>query len=239
MKFQKFLLSEAGGAKAGKLEIVNTSLEEAREWTEKMFQKKGQSLYEELPDFDRQFEIAKRMANLGHTKRKDMPVISDADVDLLLKKLQNGDIDVNAPYAPDTDQANLFPEFLKGKKAKEWLEDGKPKHDNAPKKDDVVNAKMTKIDIGNLKPIQKQIYYDKSMTNIVENGVEGSRKFLSKSTFVVSSDEHIIDGHHRWLSALLLDPKMKVNALMIDLPINQLLDLSRAFGDAIGNKRNA
>jgi hypothetical protein len=239
MKFQKFLLLEAGGAKAGKLEIVNTSLEEAREWTEKMFNKKDESLYEEIPDFDRQYGYAQKMASLGHTKRKDMPVISDADVDNLLKKLSNGDIDVSAPYSPDTDQANLFPEFLKGKAAKNWLEDGKPKNDGGDKKDDVVKAKMTKVDIGDLKPIQKQIYYDKSMTQITTNGVDNSRKFLSKSTFVVSSDLHIIDGHHRWLSALLLDPKLKVNVLMIDLPIHQLLDLSKAFGDAIGNKRNA
>ena len=39
--------------------------------------------------------------------------------------------------------------------------------------------------------------------------------------------------------ALLLDSNMKVYVLEIDLPISKLLPLSIAYGDAIGNKRNA
>lgn len=237
MRFQRYIIE--GGQDAGRLEIINTSLEDAKAYTQKLMDKKGQDLYEVMPDFDKQYEIAQRQASLGHTKRKEMPVIEPADVTNLLKHLKNGDIDVNAPYAPETDQSNLFPEHLKGKKAKDWMEDGKPKHDGGDKKDDVVDAKMTTVKVVELKPIQKQIYFDKSIGNTVKNGVEASKKFIANSMLVASSDLHIIDGHHRWLSALLLDPQMKVKALVIDMPITQLLELSRAFGDAVGNRRNA
>jgi hypothetical protein len=221
------------------MEIINTSLDDARAFTRKLMDEKGVDLYQELPDFDKQFEMAKHQASLGYTKRKDMPVIDDKDIKTLLNHLKNGEIDINAPFAPDTDQANLFPEFLKGKKAKNWLEDGEPKHDGGAKSDDVVKATMTTDTIKMLKPIQKQIYFDKSMRSSVQEGIKGSRKFISTHAFVVSSDDHIIDGHHRWLSGMLIDPNMKIKVLKIDLPINQLLDLAKAFGDAVGNRRNA
>ena len=107
-------------------------------------------------------------------------------------------------------------------------------------KDDIVNVINEKITVGKLKPIQKQIYFDKAMKDTASFGADGSRNFLENQTFfIVSVDNFIIDGHHRYLAAFLIDPKMKVNVVKIDLPIKQLLPLSLAFGDASGNRRNA
>ena len=55
---------------------------------------------------------------------------------------------------------------------------------------------------------------------------------------MVSKDDRIIDGHHRFLSAVLVDPAIQVTALEIDLPIKDLLPLTLAYTDAIGNVRN-
>ena len=107
-------------------------------------------------------------------------------------------------------------------------------------KDDIVDVKIKRVAVGNLKPIQSQIYFDKSIKNVATHGAKGTKDFsASKSNFyVVSSDNRIIDGHHRFLSAVLVDPSIQVTALEIDLPIKELLPLTLAYTDAIGNVRN-
>ncbi len=229
---------EAGEA-AGSMEIVKTDVKKAREFAEKSMKDSGRDLDKELPNFDKNYEKAKKLANLGKTVRKDMPVIEIDDVRDMQAKLAKGAIDVEKPYADDTKKKNdPFPEGLSGKEAEAWMKDGlKPFDGDAG--DDIVKAKMGKKEIGDLKPIQKQIYFDKSLSATADFGAEGTRKFLTTSSImVVSADNYIIDGHHRWLSGNLIDSKMKVPALIIDLPIDKLLPLSLAYGDALGNERN-
>jgi hypothetical protein len=238
MRFIKYLI-EGGGEKPGTLEILNTPLEKARMMFEKMFKSNNKELDKEIPEFDDQYEKAKQSASLGHTKRKDMPVISSGDVKSLQDHLAKGKIDIYAPFSPDTDQDELFPERLKGSRAKGWLSAGEPQKDNGRKEDDVVRVTKGHEAIWKLKPIQKQIYVSKVLDSLDGRTVDSTIAFLGKSVFIVSQDDFIIDGHHRWLSGMLLKPKMHVHVLRIDLPINELIALSRAFGDAVGNERNA
>lgn len=235
MNFRQFIFE--GGQESGKMELLKTDVETAYTYANKLFKGK---LDEEIPDFRENYEKARAKASLGKTQRKDMPVIDEKDVKLFQARLENGEIDVNAPYTEEL-KGNPFPEGLTGKRAKQWLEDGLPIHDKAHRDDDKVKVTNTKIKVGDLKPIQKQIYFDKSIEGTAEFGVEGTKKFLAGdgSTFIVSADNFIIDGHHRMLSGMLIDPNMKVNCLVIDLPIKSLLPMSLAYGDAVGNKRNA
>ena len=46
------ILSEAGGAEAGKLELISTSLNVARSYAKKMFEKGGQDFEKQMPNFD-------------------------------------------------------------------------------------------------------------------------------------------------------------------------------------------
>ena len=119
------------------------------------------------------------------------------------------------------------------------MRSGLAKADGDPK-DDVVKVSNEKIPVGNLKPIQAQIYFDKSIKKVSQDGVESSLNFLTSknNNFVVSKDNRIIDGHHRFLSAVLVDPRINVTCLEIDLPINELLPMTLAYSDAIGNVRN-
>jgi len=230
---------EAGEA-AGKLEIVKTDVKKARAFAEQAMKDSDRDLDKELPGFDANYEKAKKLANLGKTQRKDMPVIEIEDVQAMQKKLAQGAIDVAKPYSDDTKNNNNdpYPSGLSGKEAEAWMKDGlKPFDGDA--KDDIVKAKMGKKSMGELKPIQKQIYFDKSLAATAEFGAKGTTAFLTtNSIMVVSADNYIIDGHHRWLSGNLIDSKMKVPALIIDLPIEDLLPLSLAYGDALGNERN-
>jgi len=241
MNFRAYLLEGGkGGAKAGKLELRKTSVEKARKYAEERMKEYGRYLDLEIPNFDKNYLYAQAQAGVGHTKRKDMPVITFKDVKLFQQRLKKGHLDIRQPYAPFTDDKNPFPEGLTGKEAEQWLKAGLGKYDGS-KSDDKVRVHMEKIRAGDLMPIQEQIYFDKSIENIARDGETESERFLtSKETvFIVSIDNFIIDGHHRYLSAILDNPEMKVNCLVIDLPIEILLPLSLAYGDAIGNKRNA
>jgi len=233
------ILAEAGGAKAGKLEVLSTSLNIARGFAEKKFKQNGFELDKELPNFDKNYTLAQRSAKLGFTRRKDMPVISNNDVRLLQKRLSSGSIDINKPYAKNELPDDPYPDGLNKQTGKMWVNGGLAKNDGDAK-DDIVNVSSESIAVGNLKPIQAQIYFDKSIKKISKDGVASSKNFMTSkfNNFIVSRDNRIIDGHHRFLTTVLIDPKIKVNCLKIDLPIKDLLPLTLAYTDAIGNVRN-
>ena len=46
------ILSEAGGAKAGKLELLSTSINVAKSYAKKMFEKGGHDFEKQMPNFD-------------------------------------------------------------------------------------------------------------------------------------------------------------------------------------------
>lgn len=234
--FKEFL--QEGGQSAGKLELVKLSLEKAREYAEQKFKEYNRDLDKEIPNFDKNFIFAQKKANMGKTLRKDMPVIDEKDVKLLQNRLKSGKFDIKAPFSPDTNPKNPFPEGLSGEQAKQWLQDGIKKFDGSSK-DDVVKTQITNTVVKDLIPIQKQIYFDKCINATAEHGVKDSINFLKNSTLIISSDNHIIDGHHRFLSSVLINPNMKMRCLQIDLPIKTLLPLTLSYSDAVGNKRNS
>ena len=232
-------LLEAGGKAAGKLELLNTNLLKARSYAEKLFSNNDRELDKELPNFDKNYEMAQKSAKLGFAQRKDMPVIALKDVKLLQRSLAKGAIDISPPYAKNDVPDDPFPQGLDVKTGKHWVTHGMAMFDGDAK-DDVVSAKFSKESVGNLKPIQAQIYFDKAIKKMADVGMEGSKAFQTKkeNIYIVSSDNRIIDGHHRFLTTVLINPKIKVNCLKIDLPIRELLPLTLAYTDAIGNVRN-
>lgn len=236
--FQEYI-SEAGGKPAGNLEIAKIGLDKARAYAEMRFAENGFDLDEEIPDFNKNFQIAKVRAMMGRTKRKDMPVLEkSSDIQMLQHMLKRGSIDLTGPWSSDDVARDPFPEGLKGDQAKSFLTRGLRIFDGA-KRDDIVKFKSVMVEAQKLIPIQQQIYFDKSIDKQSKEGRKGSTHFLKNmSTFISSSDLNIIDGHHRFVSALLLDPSMTVKVMMVDLPIDKLLPLALSFSDAIGNKRN-
>jgi hypothetical protein len=235
--FTRFILE--AGEQAGKMELVSTSVDKAYEFAKKKFEEKGKSVDKEIPNFKKNYIFAQKQAGTGKTLRKDMPVIDEKDIKDIQRRLKKGFIDITKPFSDETNPSNPFPDGLSGRDAQQWLSNG-IKFKDGKKSDDVVKASIGKETVGKLKPIQKQIYADKSIGITATVGVEKTKDFLqNKSTFVISKDNHIIDGHHRYLSGLLVDPKMKVKVLRIDLPVKKLLPLSLSYSDAVGNKRNA
>merc|ERR1711904_628742 len=153
--------------------------------------------------------------------------------------LSNGLIDIRAPFAKNDLPDEPFPQGLDRNTGKTWVKSGLPRFDGNAK-DDIVTVSAKKVAVKNLKPIQKQIYFDKSFKNIADYDLKDSLKFLKsdKNIFIISNDNAIIDGHHRFLTAMLIDPNISVNTIAIDLPIRELLPLTLSYTDAIGNQRN-
>lgn len=86
--------------------------------------------------------------------------------------------------------------------------------------------------------IQRQIYFDKSMDATVKSGPKSTKDFLQSVHLVVSRDNYIIDGNHRWLSAMVLDPSMPLPLLKIGVESTNLLSLALEFSDNQGHSRN-
>ncbi len=228
-------IMEAGGAAAGSLELIKISYEKAVEHAKS----KGIDIVELIPSFKKNFEMAKKLAGKGFAKRSEMPVINNNDVKNFQTRLSKGFIDINKPFASNELPDEPFPQGLDRNTGKTWIKSGLPRFDGDAK-DDVVTVKSKKVAVKNLKPIQKQIYFDKSFKNISDYDFKDTMKFLKsdRNIFIISSDNAIIDGHHRFLTAMLIDPNITVNTISIDLPIKQLLPLTLSYTDAIGNQRN-
>jgi hypothetical protein len=91
---------------------------------------------------------------------------------------------------------------------------------------------------GKLKPIQSQVYFDKLVNaDIVYGGMEHGSTNTEK-TMIVSKDSYIIDGHHRWATAMLNDPTVKIKTLVVDMDIQHLLKYAMQYGISIGNEQN-
>jgi len=225
-------LLEVGGEKAGTLELATTSLADVISFCDN----RNFDIVQEIPDFSKNFQAAKQKAAYGWTRRREMPVIRSSDVQKFQARLERGEIDINKPFAEDTVSSKPFPEGLSGLRAQKWLDAGLRDGDMA---DDVIDVKIANVQVGKLIPIQKQIYVDRALDLVIKNSVPDSLAFIGhKSFFILSADNYIIDGHHRFLAGMLIDSHVSVNCLQIDLPIKKLLPLAAAYGDAIGNQRN-
>ncbi len=88
-------------------------------------------------------------------------------------------------------------------------------------------------------PIQKTAYLDKSVPNILKFGVEGTINYLKETNTVMSKDHHLIDGNHRLLCGLIIDPNTLMKSIIFDLSTEKLLELAHTYHDGVGNERNA
>ena len=98
-------------------------------------------------------------------------------------------------------------------------------------KDDIVKTKSKTWKANALKPSQSAIFLGKSLGMAI-GGVKGG-----DLGSIVSKDNHILDGHHRWAATLLSEPKTKIKGIEADLGIGDLVPVLRALGDSFNNSR--
>lgn len=172
-----------------------------------------------------------------------MPVIEDKQVDLFIdllskgllttdpKQLKSFGYDVSKKGHPVSDHSVII--------SQQFLTSG-------DKKKDKVKISTKSIDIQKLSATQNEISKDKSegMYAVSNNPDVKWRPWTA--AVIVSKDNYIVDGHHRWAATLMyhLEHKndsdykqVKMKGTTIDLDIRTLLAVANAFTDSIGNKR--
>lgn len=95
-----------------------------------------------------------------------------------------------------------------------------------------VNVVRTQVAVGDLQPTQKHMDTEK-VRGMAENAVKGEFPKIADPV-VVSNDDHILDGHHRWAALRALSPKNTMKIIRVDLPIDQLVSVAKDFS----NKRS-
>ena len=189
--------------------------------------------------------LAKRMVAIGAAlpstglPKKDMPFLpgpKDAvgDVDDVEDALTpgQGKYGVDFKEAVDAPSPNTFV-GMKDKAAQDYMQSGEK--DGDPMDDKAAFEKDPKIAASAAKPTQSNILIAKSI-GMAANGVEGGNLGAYFST-----DNEILDGHHRWAATMLNNPGAEMGGFAaIDLKAmggtKPALKHLTAIGNALGNK---
>ena len=219
------------------MNVATVSPGEATAFAKDAFERAGLSLYTEIPDFDRNLMLLKRaMRHALDIPRIQMPVIEPSDLGKFNSDLKGGKVDIFKPYAAGALGQGRFPwypEIRGGAKGKEWLKLGVMDGDPA---DDIIVPRPGQIPVKNLKPLQGEIWFDKLIGSLLKFGLPKPGGFLlTNAVVIVSQESYILDGHHRFGQAMLMDPSLKIKALKVPLDIHKLLKVGRSYGSAIGN----
>ena len=98
-------------------------------------------------------------------------------------------------------------------------------------------VKKIKKSVLELNPTQNQI--NSEAVSYLQNKHLNTKYSLNKKTIIISNDNYILDGHHRWAALLLCNfkPKkcfkdkinIKISCVQIDLPIKKIIKLANKF----------
>jgi len=116
--------------------------------------------------------------------------------------------------------------------AKAALDGGKKDQND---QDDVANAGDTPVAVGSLSPMQKEVIPAKALAfalGFADNGTPD----LKNMEAIVSSDNYIMDGHHRWAARTLLDPGASVTVSKVDMPADDVVTALNVYTKAKGLK---
>jgi len=215
-----------------KINCATSPLSAAVKYSEIQFKANNKSLYDVIPDFDKNYQVLQNKCNKAlNIPRIDMPVINQSDIKHFYKTLKTGFVDIFKPYANNKPS---FPTNLDRKTGKEWLRLGVK---DGNKTDDITVGKLVKIAAKKLLPTQSEIWLENIIPNIIKHGVPTDSSPITKAIIIVSEEGYILDGHHRFGQAMLSNPDLKLNALLIPLKIETLLKIGRSYGNAVGNKQ--
>lgn len=124
-------------------------------------------------------------------------------------------------------QKSQFPNPLPAAAAEKFMVKGL--RDGSATDDKIVTDMGASFPAVSLKPSQTAIYLGKSL-GLAINGTKGGNL-----GGIVSSDNYILDGHHRWAATMLNDPSATIIGIRVSLKIGDLVPVLRAAGDAMNS----
>ena len=103
------------------------------------------------------------------------------------------------------------------------------------KQDDVVLVGQGKAAANKLKPSQKEIILVKAFNYAMDTKPCGGKYGVGGDLeSIISQDNYIVDGHHRWATTMLIDPNAIITATQINLPGPELISALNIWTKASG-----
>ena len=148
---------------------------------------------------------------------------------------------LNEEAVPQKVEPERFPTKLSAvdaAQAKKQVKVGNPQFDKNAK-DDSISSFTAKAPAKNLKPTQKTMDYNTFVG--IGVGMVASGQAGGPLGGVISSDNYIMDGHHRWAGTLLANPNAEISGLGLKMPGQQLVGILNVItkGELNKEKGNA
>lgn len=93
-----------------------------------------------------------------------------------------------------------------------------------------IRVKRGNIEAGKLEPSQKDIY-DAKVKKILDRTTKSSLRNMKP--LVISQDNYIVDGHHRWKAMLIGYPTEKIPYIKIGLPMKRAIQMYNKVAEEI------
>ena len=93
--------------------------------------------------------------------------------------------------------------------------------------DDVIGASGASFAVSDLKPSQSSMNIKKALSmalGMIRDDSPGG----DLGTFI-SSDNHIMDGHHRWVATAMVDPSAQIGGYSVEFPADKLIPVLNAL----------
>ncbi len=94
--------------------------------------------------------------------------------------------------------------------------------DNDPNDDKAKVNTEAMVAVAGLSPAQKEVIPMKALSFAL-GYIDNKQPNLDEMEAIVSADMYIMDGHHRWAAATLVDPKKMVKVAKIEMPAVDLI----------------
>ncbi len=87
--------------------------------------------------------------------------------------------------------------------------------------DNDISSKLIRLPVTHIKPIQKHLNKNKIKSIISDGDVS--------NPVIISNDNYLLDGHHRWAAELVRDSSSKIICLQFNCSITTLLEFGHMF----------
>lgn len=104
----------------------------------------------------------------------------------------------------------------------------KGQEDGDPRDDVIKVSPNTLYKVSDLKPSQSSMNISKAM-GMALSMIQGKMKTGGDLGAFISSDKHIMDGHHRWVATTMVNPSAKVGGYKVDFPGTDLIRILNAI----------
>ena len=94
------------------------------------------------------------------------------------------------------------------------------------KTDKQVDSKSTEMMVDDLNPTQKKINTNKVKGMLAKKSIE---ELANSKPILVTADNFLVDGHHRWFALYINDPKNTISSIRVDLPLEEFLSVASEY----------